>query len=802
MDLSDDVALKVFQIGKLKTDDRRSFKSEEQLANTWTVPILVAKDTLKATTQEFIHSSLHPIERRFRTKNAMLHYNRLSCQIYSDTFFANCTSLIGNKCAQLFVTDFGYLMFTAMKNKSEAVYALQELIRGIRIPPRIHTDGAKELTSGKWREVCRDTRIVMSQTEKDSPWQNRTEIEIRELKHHVRHLMGRARSPAILWDFCCFYAVDLRNHLARPLPQLNGRTPIEKITGNTPDVSEYLEFKWFDLIWYYEPEAFPCERKHLARWIGVAHRIGQAMCYWLLPSFGIPIARTTIQLITLEELETDKVQLKVYNDKLSEKLGALSTEGATLHLYREDEDDDSDNNVPFEPEAMTPEIEDIKVDVYDELLLTEPILEKGGTLVRAKITGRKRDQDGNLVGKYNSNPLLNTRVYIASFPDGHIAEYSANVIADSIYQDINNDGLEELFFDSIIGHERDETHKGDPIAKYVTKGWNICVSWKDGSTSWHPLSEIKNLYPVQLAEYAKMNKLEHETAFSWWIKPTLRHRHTFMKSTRKLYLKRSHKFGIRLPKTVEEALEIDKQTKTTFWRDAIHKEMKNNRLAFKVLEEEERVPMGYKWIKCHMIFDIKMDFTRKARYVAGGHMTDPPSSITYSSVVSRNSVRIAFLLAALNDIDILAYEIGNAYLNATPREKVYTTAGPEFGAELQGRNILIVRALYGLKSSGAAWRSHLANTLHHMGFTSSRADPDVWYRAAIKVDGMENYEYVLVYVDDLLVLSHQPDKIMKALEDFYRLKDGFAKPDRYLEAQVKEWRFPQRYCGHYHLINM
>jgi cytochrome c-type biogenesis protein CcmE len=54
-----------------------------------------------------------------------------------------------------------------------------------------------------------------------------------------------------------------------------------------------------------------------------------------------------------------------------------------------------------------------------------------------------------------------------------------------------------------------------------------------------------------------------------------------------------------------------------FWRDAIHKEMKNNRVAFKYSDEEEKVPIGYKWIKCHMIFDIKMDFTRKARYVAG-----------------------------------------------------------------------------------------------------------------------------------------------------------------------------------------
>ena len=64
----------------------------------------------------------------------------------------------------------------------------------------------------------------------------------------------------------------------------------------------------------------------------------------------------------------------------------------------------------------------------------------------------------------------------------------------------------------------------------------------------------------------------------------------------------------------------------------------------------------------YMIFDIKLDgkFTRKARLVAGGHTTAPPSSITYSSVVSRESVGIVFLLASLNDLDILACDIGNA----------------------------------------------------------------------------------------------------------------------------------------------
>ena len=77
--------------------------------------------------------------------------------------------------------------------------------------------------------------------------------------------------------------------------------------------------------------------------------------------------------------------------------------------------------------------------------------------------------------------------------------------------------------------------------------------------------------------------------------------------------------------------------------------------------------------------------------------------------MSRDSIIIASLLAAFNDIDILACDIGNTYLNATPREKVYTTAGPEFGAEIQGKSVLIVRALYGLKTSGTAWRAHLAN---------------------------------------------------------------------------------------------
>ena len=240
-------------------------------------------------------------------------------------------------------------------------------------------------------------------------------------------------------------------------------------------------------------------------------------------------------------------------------------------------------------------------------------------------------------------------------------------------------------------------------------------------------------------------------------------------------------------------MKLDKENGNTLWYDAIQKEMKNVRVAFQVWEEGDvddakrgQKLVGYQQIRCHMIFDIKMDgrFTRKARFVAGGHTTDTPSSITYSSVVSRDSVRIAFTIAALNDLDIRAADIGNAYLNAPCREKIWTIAGTEFGSD-KGKVLLICRALYGLKSSGAAWRLMFAETLRNFGYTSSKADPDVWMKAETKPDGNEYYSYVLVYVDDLLHLHHNPDLLMQEIEKIYRLKEGsVGEPDRYLGANI------------------
>mmetsp|Transcript_19822 Transcript_19822/g.30440 ORF Transcript_19822/g.30440 Transcript_19822/m.30440 type:complete len:125 (-) Transcript_19822:267-641(-) len=100
--------------------------------------------------------------------------------------------------------------------------------------------------------------------------------------------------------------------------------------------------------------------------------------------------------------------------------------------------------------------------------------------------------------------------------------------------------------------------------------------------------------------------------------------------------------------------------------------------------------VGFQRIGCHMVFDIKMDFTRKARFIAGGHTTNPPPILTYTSVVSCESIWIAFLVAALNDLDISSADIGNAYLNAPYKEKIYMVAGKEFGPDLEGQVLIVM----------------------------------------------------------------------------------------------------------------
>ncbi len=242
--------------------------------------------------------------------------------------------------------------------------------------------------------------------------------------------------------------------------------------------------------------------------------------------------------------------------------------------------------------------------------------------------------------------------------------------------------------------------------KCSTIGWQVCCKWKDCSTSWENLSGLKESHPLETAEYAVTQGIDHKPACNWCVPHVLKKHDRIISLVCKWtthYLKRTHKFGIDVPRTVKEALALDLKNGNTLWADAIAKEMKEVCVVFNILPDGHSAPIGYQKIPCHMIFDMKMeDFRQKARLVAGGHRTEAPATITYASVVSHETVRLALTIASLNDLEVKVGDVLNAYITAPVKEKMWTILGPEFGHDA-GRSAVIVHALYGLKSAGTAF---------------------------------------------------------------------------------------------------
>ena len=137
-----------------------------------------------------------------------------------------------------------------------------------------------------------------------------------------------------------------------------------------------------------------------------------------------------------------------------------------------------------------------------------------------------------------------------------------------------------MLFDEIIDNQVDGTEikqqdafivskNGGKRRRETTKGWEMLLQWKDGSSSWETMKDVKECYPVQLAEYAHCKRISQEPAFAWWVPHTLKKRNRIIGKVKSKYWARTHKYGIRVPKSVQEAKEIDRQNGNTLWWDAI-----------------------------------------------------------------------------------------------------------------------------------------------------------------------------------------------------------------------------------------
>ena len=293
---------------------------------------------------------------------------------------------------------------------------------------------------------------------------------------------------------------------------------------------------------------------------------------------------------------------------------------------------------------------------------------------------------------------------------------------------------------------------------------------------------------METAEFAKSRGIDDESAFAWWVPHMLKKRNAIISAMKMRLRKTTHKYGIKIPTSIDHAMEVDRKNGNRMWRDALALEMFNVGVAFEILEEGQPAPPGWKKASRHLIWDVKMDFTRKARWVLDRHKTPDPIGSTFAGVVSRESVRIAFTYAALNDLQVFVADICNTYLQAPSSQKDYVVCGLEFGIENIGKVALIHRALYGGKSAGWDFRNHLRSCMHHLDFRPCLADPDVWMRPVQKGDGSPYYEYVLLYVDDALVVSDNAESILRnEIGRYFELKEASIDPPKmYLGAGIRK----------------
>jgi hypothetical protein len=161
----------------------------------------------------------------------------------------------------------------------------------------------------------------------------------------------------------------------------------------------------------------------------------------------------------------------------------------------------------------------------DNYLSAELMLPKDGVLVKGRVTAPKHDWDGNSIGNANNNPILDTRSYIIKFDDGDQTELTANIIAESLYLQCNPDGNQYVLLEEIVNHQcvptamkqsdQKNVHaNGKTCLKCSTIGCQLCCQWRDGSTSWQNLANLKESHPIDTAKYDKILGIDHESAFN------------------------------------------------------------------------------------------------------------------------------------------------------------------------------------------------------------------------------------------------------------------------------------------------
>ena len=236
-----------------QSKSRHSSVTPEDLSKRWLIGLKRPKDTIQNTTQRILRSALLPLTRRYRA-DRMYERPRVWCVVYTDTMDGQHKSLDGNKFAQVFAMDFHFSAVYPMESKGHAGDALKQFITDFGVPDKIMCDGSKEQTERgtTFMEQVRKHHIDLHTTKPYRHNQSKVEGVIRELRKNWFRTMHHKRVPKRLWDYGLKWVSEVRVRTSSDAGDLRNRTPLERVTGDTVDISEYLDFGFYDWCWYHE----------------------------------------------------------------------------------------------------------------------------------------------------------------------------------------------------------------------------------------------------------------------------------------------------------------------------------------------------------------------------------------------------------------------------------------------------------------------------------------------------------------------------------------------------------------------
>jgi hypothetical protein len=236
---------------------------------------------------------------------------RLQREWYTDTVEGRCKSRDGNKYGQIFANESYFSVFYPMDSKSKAGDALHTFCREYGATKKLRFDGSKEQT-GKNREFQRQIwkhNIQQHVSEPNMHNQSPAEGVVREVRRKRYRVMFRKNVPKIFWDYGLRWVCEIMSRTHTRPHRVNRCIPLQNVTGETVDISNYLNFGFYDHVLYRDNEGL--SESKIGRWLGVAKNVGTMLTFYVLTQTGQVVSRSSVERVKEVDKHTDEMQSKL-----------------------------------------------------------------------------------------------------------------------------------------------------------------------------------------------------------------------------------------------------------------------------------------------------------------------------------------------------------------------------------------------------------------------------------------------------------------------------------------------------------